>query len=541
MPRDLKADQAMLSEVLALAQRREWARASEIAERELASGFEHPLLFNVLATRLEMAGRFDEALGLLERAATLAPGDVAVRNALALCLQRLDRPAEALTHLDQLLKEHPRLPFLHASRGNALIAIGWLEQARLAHLRAIELEPTNIAAMAALASIATHRGRHGEARGWAEKVLAAVPNFPDAALSLAAAELAEGAPAAAESRLHGLLVDPRVAPLDKARATGLLADMLDATGRYADAFTAYTTRNEALRRLYPRFAAGPGVTAYARRLTESALHGALVDAVPGERPSAAGGAAGHAFLIGFPRTGTTLLEVALDGHPRVASLDEHELLAESVRRFLGEVPDLDGLRGAGHAELEPFRAAYWGRVRAAGVDVAGRVFIDKYPMSTLKLPLIARLFPDARILFARRDPRDVVLSCFRRRFKMNAAMYELLTLAGAAALYDAVMSFASAAEPAFGPAWRVVEYERLVGDFAAETRAICEFLGLEWIAGLEDFGQRAQAREHATPSTAQLARGLDRGSIGHWHRYAGALAPVLPVLSPWAARFGYEA
>src|SRR5262249_9794996 len=147
------------------------------------------------------------------------------------------------------------------------------------------------------------------------------------------------------------------------------------------------------------------------------------------------GPAGHAFLIGFPRTGTTLLEVALDGHPRIASLDEHELLTESVLRFLGETPDLDGLGAASEAELEVSRAAYWARVRSGGVDVAGRVFLDKYPMNTLKLPLIARLFPDARILFARRDPRDVVLSCFRRRFKMNAAMYELLTLPGAAALY----------------------------------------------------------------------------------------------------------
>ena len=536
MPRDLAADQAMLSGLVQLMQNRDLDRAAAIAQRELAGGFEHPLLFNVLAARLEQDGRFADSLRLLERAVAIAPKDVAARNALALCLQRLERPGEALRHIDVLLKDHPELPFAHASRGNALIALGWLEQARLSHLRALELEPGNVAAGAALASIATHRGRHAEARAWAGQVLAAVPNFPDAVMSLAAAELAAGETASAESRLHRLLVDARVAPLDKARATGLLADVLDATHRYAEAFAAYRTRNDALRQLYARFSEG-AVTAYARRLLADlpALAGAPAAAGPGDD----GGSAGHAFLIGFPRTGTTLLEVALDGHPRVASLDEHELLTESVLRFLGNEPDLAGLARADERELEALRAAYWGRVRAAGVDPAGKLFLDKYPMNTLKLPLIARLFPRAKILFAQRDPRDVVLSCFRRRFRMNAAMYELLTLKGATALYGAVMEFAAAAEPALGLAWRAVVYERLVSEFAAETRAILEFLGLDWVEGLEDFGARAQAREHATPSTAQLARGLERAGIGHWRHYEAPLAPVLAELGAWATRLGY--
>jgi len=122
---------------------------------------------------------------------------------------------------------------------------------------------------------------------------------------------------------------------------------------------------------------------------------------------------------------------------------------------------------------------------------------------------------------------------------MNAEMYELLTLGGAAALYDAVMSFAAAAQPRLGLAWHVVEYERLVGNFASESRAVCEFLGLDWVEGLEDFAARAQAREHATPSTAQLARGLDLSGIGHWRHYAASLAPVLPLLDAWAERLGY--
>jgi hypothetical protein len=166
------------------------------------------------------------------------------------------------------------------------------------------------------------------------------------------------------------------------------------------------------------------------------------------------------------------------------------------------------------------------------------VFVDKHPLNTLKLPLIARLFPRAKILFACRDPRDVVLSCFRRRFNMNSAMYELLTLQGAAAFYDAVMELAGQARPLWGQSWRAVRYETLVADFEQETRAICKFLQLEWVAGMGDFATRVQERERATPSTAQLARGLVR-SADNWKNYSAPLEPVLPRLRPWVERLGY--
>ena len=540
MARDLTADQAMLNEVLVLANGRDWPRAAAIAERALAEGFEHPLLLNVAATRFEHDGRFEDSLRLLERAVAIAPRDVPARNALALCLQRLNRPAEALLHVDELLRQHPQLAFAHASKGNALIALGSLGRARLSHLRALELEPGNLAALASLASIASHRGEHAEARTWAEQVLARVPGFPDAVLSLAAAELASGATANAETLVRGVLADPRVAASDKTRANGLLGDVLDAAARYPEAFEAYRACNEALRRAHQRWASEPSVLAYARSLTAAMSATAPPDWHDGGATAPADAAAReHVFVLGFPRSGTTLLEVVLDRHPLVVSLEEHELLVDGVHRFMREPLELAAVARADERELGELRAAYWRRVREAGVDVAGKVFVDKHPLNTLKLPLIGRLFPRAKVLFACRDPRDVVLSCFRRRFMMNAAMFELLTLAGGAAFYDAVMGFAECARPRLGLDWRVVRYETLVDDFAGQTRDICKFIGLEWVAEMAEFARHAQLREHATPSTAQLARGLDRSGVEHWRHYADSLRPILPVLAPWAARFGY--
>jgi tetratricopeptide (TPR) repeat protein len=537
MARNLEADMETLRAVLTYAQNRDFQRAGALAEETLASGFEHPLLLNVLATRLEHEGKFEESLRLLERAVAIAPGDVGARNALALCLQRLDRPTEALYHVDELLKKNPELGFAHANKGNALISLGWLGRAKESHLRALELEPGNLAATTALASIATHRGEHDEARRWAEQALILAPGFPDAVLSLAAAELAGGAMPRAETLLHQLILDSRAGASDKARASGLLGDVLDALGRYAEAFDAYSACNEALRQIHRRFASGTGMLAYTRALSAAIEN---MDSQSWTRSPASeadsGDLLGHVFLLGFPRSGTTLLEVVLDGHPQVASIEEHELLTEAVLKFMREPLNFEPLARAPESELRMLRAAYWDGVRKAGVDVSGKLFVDKYPLNTLKLPLIARLFPRAKVLFASRDPRDVVLSCFRRRFKMNPAMYELLTLPGAAAFYAAVMRFADQVRTVLGLDWREVRYETLVADFAQETRAICEFLGLEWQAGMGDFAARVQGREHATPSTAQLARGLDRSGIDHWRNYSAQLQPILAVLEPWVRR-----
>ena len=550
MSRDLQADMGMLREVLRLAQARDFERAGAIARKALDEGFEHPLLLNVVATTLEQEGRFAESVQLLERAVAMAPQDVPARNALALCLQRLDRPAEALVHVETLLKQHPELGFVHANKGNALIALGFLARARASHLRALELEPANISAMASLASIASHRGNHEEARSWAQKVLAAVPNAPDAVISLAAAELAAGEVNRAANLLRSLLADPRVADIDAARAGGLLGDVLDAGGRYDEALGAYTACNTALARIYAQLAS-ENLTTYANQLTQTVsntvdgyrradLLGASADGSRHATVAAGADVSDHVFLLGFPRSGTTLLEVVLDGHPRVASLDEHELLIDAAREYMRDPQDLNELTWATEADLERARQAYWDRVRDAEVDVSGKVFVDKYPMNTLKLPLIARLFPNAKILFAYRDPREVVLACFRRRFKMNPATYELLTLPGAAALYDVTMRLGELMRPVFGGHWRDVRYESLVADFAGEMRGICEFLRLDWIAGLDDFAQRARERERSTPSTAQLARGLDRTSNVHWKNYSAALEPLLPGLGKWVKRFGYE-
>ena len=126
-----------------------------------------------------------------------------------------------------------------------------------------------------------------------------------------------------------------------------------------------------------------------------------------------------------------VLEQVLATHPEVATLEEREVLAEPAQAFLSSPGGMDKLAALGPEELSRLRGDYWRRVRQQGVEPQGKAFIDKLPLNTIKLPVIAKLFPRAKVLFAVRDPRDVVLSCFRQHFQVNAAMFEFLTLEAA--------------------------------------------------------------------------------------------------------------
>lgn len=542
MQRDPQDDRAALEAVEAALRAGDHARAAALAQSALATGLEHPLLLNVAALGFERHGRLAEAEALLRRAVEIAPADIGARNAWGLCLLQLERPREALVQFDVLIASKPELPFVHVSRGNALRALGEATQAEASYRRALALDERQALAWSGLAQIAAHRGSYPEARFRAQKALAIVSDLPDALLSLAAAEYGERQLAEAEARIRRLLESGQLTPLQHAHANGLLGDILDAADRRVEAFAAYSACNEALRELYSDRFAESGALQYVRELTR------YFERAPREiwaqRPgpdSSAPAAIRHVFLLGFPRSGTTLLEVILEGHPDVVSLEEKDSMIEAVREFMRDSRGLDRLCRAPPAALEALRRAYWKRIADAGLDVRGKLFLDKYPLNTLKLPLIARLFPDAWILFACRDPRDVVLSCFRHRFQMSAPIYELLSIESAARYYDATMDFAIRMTSLLPIKVCLVRHEDVVTEFAREIKRICDFLGLEWHPGMGDFALRTKERPVLTPSTAQLVRGLNTEGIGHWRRYRPQLGGVMELLEPWVKRFYYDA
>jgi tetratricopeptide (TPR) repeat protein len=528
---------AMVREAEAAVRAGDSGRAIQLADQALSQGLEDPMFLNLRAMRLDAEGQTELAVADIRRAMMLRPWEPTLPNMLGMYLAKLGRNAEAMASFDTAVRIAPNFAHAHYAKGWLAEQMGELDLAVQAHEKALAADPRLAEALASLASIASLRGEWDGARDHAGRALAIDPMQPTATVALASAEVAAGEHEPAARRLR-LLLDAqpnRLTPHARSVALGRLADALEGQGLTAEAFQAYGEEKALTRQVHAHRFAGQNPA--------TVLDGvigwleALTDWPAGD--DAAGPAAQHVFLLGFPRSGTTLLEQVLASHPDVVTLDEHEVLAEAGQAFLTSSAGLDRLAALGPEELSQLRADYWRRVREHGVEVEGKVLIDKLPLNTIKLPLIARLFPKARILFAVRDPRDVVLSCFRQHFDINAAMFELLSLEGAAAFYDRVMKLGTLAGEKLPLNLRQHRHEDLVEDFDAQTRATCDFIGLPWSDSLRDFAETAKGRDIRTPSAPQVRRGLYEQGMGQWRRYAGEMTPVMPVLQPWVDRFGY--
>jgi tetratricopeptide (TPR) repeat protein len=518
--------------------------AARLALQAVAEKVEHPALLNLAASAHHAQGRFDEAAKLLKRARTLAPEDPNVLNSLGVCLKALGDSAGALRAFDSAIRLAPHFAPAHFNRGALLEDENEIRAAKSAYERAASLDRTYAEPLASLSWLEAQAGDIGPARAHAEQTLALSPANVLARMALASADLQKGDHAAAASGLAALSRESSLTPVNRSIVLGLIGDLKDAEGRTGEAFAAYQASNAEVRALNrARFEVPGAETAldFVRRLTswfERADAGQWREQ-PAARPRA-GDPREHIFLVGFPRSGTTLLENVLAAHPQVVSLEERECLAPAEKAYLTSPQGLERLAKLSPGEALRQREAYWSRVRSFGVEPRGRVFIDKMPMSSVLLPLVSKVFPTARVLFARRDPRDVVLSCFRRRFGMNPAMYQLLTLEGAAAYYDAVMRLSQIYRDLLPLPQLIVRYESLVDEFEPTTRAVCDFVGLEWHQAMTDFAAKARSRGISTPSAAQVARGLNREGQGTWRRYAEQMTPVLPLLQPWVERFRYD-
>jgi tetratricopeptide (TPR) repeat protein len=243
-----------------------------------------------------------------------------------------------------------------------------------------------------------------------------------------------------------------------------------------------------------------------------------------------------AFLIGFPRSGTTLLDTFLMGHPDICVAEEKPML-QAVSEQLGEFERIATLDDA---EVRTLRERYFAAAARHVPDLGDRLLIDKYPLGAIDIALIHRLFPRAKIIFMARHPCDLVLSCFMARFQPTATLISFHTLNDSAKLYDRVMRLWEKSRAAMSLDVHDIAYEELVADPVAQIQRLIGFLGLEWDDRVMDHEKVAGRRSFiSTASYAQVVEPLYDRSIGRWKRYAKQLEPILPLLEPWAIKMGY--
>jgi tetratricopeptide (TPR) repeat protein len=514
------------------------ARASALAEQALADGHEHPQILTLAAYRRWEANAFDGALSAASRAVELAPDLIDALSVQGQSLVALRRPADAVNVFERASRLSPGEVDLQFSLGNALEQSGQIQRAINAFERVLRLDPEHAEAAARLADMLVSRGRTAEARGFAERARAIDPRHANANCTLAAADVEDGRFEEARQRLVGIIATPKLGRPIYALAHSILGDALNGLGRTDEAFEAYTQSGEMFKTIYAFPPGAEDKTALARARRIAAYMSRTPEASWVWRPDPRKRARAHVFVTGFARSGTTLLSHVLGAHPAIETLDEKPLLEDSF-----DLPQtdegLERLASLDDAALASLRESYWRRAATFGFHDADKVLVDKAPLHSEILCLIAKLFPDAKIVFAIRDPRDVVLSCFRRYFAMTRSNYELLTLESTATYYDAVMSLCEICREKLALPFLDLRNEDLVTDFEGQTRRLFDFIGLEGDAAVARFAERARSRDIATPGATKIMRGLNSDSIGQWRAYREQFAPVLPLLDRWVRRFGY--
>ena len=248
------------------------------------------------------------------------------------------------------------------------------------------------------------------------------------------------------------------------------------------------------------------------------------------------------FVIGFPRSGTTLLEQMLDAHPDFRSMDERGFVYQLIERMehAGQRYPAD-LASLTQKEADQLRAVYWRLVSHTLPDLGARRLVDKNPLNMLCLPMILRLFPDARIILCVRHPCDVLLSCSMQAFRSPAFRTMCSSLPRLARGYTEAFEQCCGHIEVFEP--RVLEwrYESVVADPGAAVMRLGDFLEVADASSMMDFAGNARRKQFiATPSYAQVTQPVSTAAVGRWKHYREQFEPVLPVLRPWIERFGYD-
>ena len=493
-----------------------------------------------LGISLLVAERVDEGLFCLESVLKRDPRNIEALVNVGLALHLLGRMGEAQQSFEQAIRLDEHDPLAWCYLGILLHEIHQPAKALDALQRAVALNPMELEAWVEIAGIHEHAGRLEDAAAALERARQVDPNDPAALLELARLKRRQGELDDALALLAR--VGSRPLPARLAQQHRFEAGIaLDRAGRHAEAYQAYQDGNRLLASSIRRRGIDPQGFERGCRALEQWLQAGAPGATPQAGDPADDEGADVCFLVGFQRSGTTLLEAMLDAHPAIASIDERPTLEQAIHALRnsprGYPGSLDSLDGAGLARLRQLYRA------EAARHLAGReadIVVDKLPMRFLDAGLVHRLFPRARILFALRHPCDVVLSNFMQDFAPNEFSVHLDTVESCAAMYARTMGLWRRMEDLLPLKLQYTRYEALVADPEAELAAVCAFLGVEPVPAMFDAAARQSGRAPVrTPSYHQVAEPVYQRAAGRWLNYRPQLAPVLDKLRPFVEHFGY--
>lgn len=496
-------------------------------------------IYNNMGSCFKELEQLSQAVSCYQKVLQLKPDYFEVHNNLAMVLNDLGKHEEAMALCKRAIELKPDYAEAYCNLAIILDAMGKHEEAIASCRRAIELKQNFTEASGILAHLFEQTNRMNEAKEIANKALQLDSNASLPTLVVARLERREGNIKNALSRLQNPTLKSPNASIHAAviYETGILYDRL---GAYDKAFECFSQANAVVSQ-----------TAIAKQIDKSSVirHISQLKSLFSEpavdswnSSASASKTPDPVFIVGFPRSGTTLLDQILGARPKVQTLEEKPLVAAMIRRFHEHRYEYPGdLAKMGADVIEDLRNVYFVKASEFVAAPYEGTLVDKLPLNIIDIGLIHRVFPKSKIIFASRHPYDVCLSCLMQNFKLNDYMVHFLELEDAAKLYDAVMGLWITYVNTFSVNLHVIKYEHLIDDFDKETKSLFNFLQIPWDQSVRDYISHAESKSRIyTPSYHQVVEPLYTRSMYRWRKYVEPLRPILNVLRPHVERFGYD-
>lgn len=474
-----------------------------------------------LGSALEVLGDARGAADAFKAVLERQPDQPDARYNLAVSLETIGRTDRALEEFNRLFEQRPEYPGVRHSRARCLARLGHAEQARALYAELVAAQPDDRALALEYAEFLEQNNEPaaaGEILALVEAADAGAALWPRVARLRARLHARAGEVEAALETALGARQQSEDAAL--AFETGRL---LDRTGRFEQAVAAFEQGNRArggqwsFQRLQRQ--------QFAEFVADKARRGLSLPTADG----AAAAADEPIFLIGLPRSGTTLLDRMLGAHPRVQLLEEFEGLRMAE----------DALRAGESAEVA--RKAWRETIEGRTNVVAGARLIDKNPLHAAHLDTLAYLFPTAPVIILRRHPFDAALSCWMQDFAPNPATVHFLERDATARLCGDLLTLMQRFEAGRPEQTVTLAYEDLVQDFRGEIARVLAGVGLEWDDAVAEYiDHTRRGGMITTPSYEQVTRGLYTSAIERWRNYAPWLDGFEQHLGSAARAWGYS-
>lgn len=493
------------------------------------------------AHALDAAGRYREAEEAYRGVTRRQPRNVEAWCRHGLMLRHLGEFALARESFERAL----RLDRSHAESNIYLAAVyrqlDEVDKAIECFTRAAWAEPRDTRSFTGMASVYERIHELDKAEEAVGKALEVEPSSPVARVLLARLHRRRGRPERGIEVLRELISEE---PTDETRfrAGFELARSLEALERYDEAFEAAREANEVQARTPVSLSVDD--RSWLKLIRDGHdFTGEQFERWAATAPPDDGRA--PVLLVGFPRSGTTLTEQILAAHPEIAVSDEQIELTPMYRAIFEAYDESAPL--AGQVDAIPEDRLLAGRRAYRELEApflkakpGATVVVNKNPMDLLALGVLSRVFPNARVIVAIRDPRDVCLSCFLQEFIANAANIHFFTLEGTVEMYSMVMDVWLAQREILRLPLLVSRYEDLTRDFERQARRLIEFVGVDWSDEVLRFHERANRRVVSTPSYEAVTSPVHTGALGRWRRFERQLSPILTRLEAYVRALGYE-